>query len=317
MSGVGIDGGVQRTLVWVDREGREDPLALDPAPYTWASVSPDGQRVAVAIRDPEGEDVWVSELARPGSLIRVTTDLARDDYPVWTPNGQEVAFASLRDDEGVGLFSRAADGTGPVELLHVLGTRGGFFLRPYGWSPDGRTLAVDYGSTGNADIGILSMEGDGSWRPLLQSEASESSPAISPGGTWLAYASDQSGQMEVYVERFPGLGDRQQISTSGGAEPLWSLDGRELFYRRGDAMMVVAINGDASLSVGNPEFMFEGQFVAGGLFGSRRYDISPVDRRFLMIKEGALVDDSDVSAQSQIILIQNWFDELQRLVPSP
>ena len=129
------------------------------------------------------------------------------------------------------------------------------------------------GTDGNGNIGMLSMEGARPWKPLLQTEANEVSPALSPDGAWIAYTSNRTGRPEVYVERFPGLTDRQPISTDGGAEPLWSRDGRELFYRRGNAMMVVPLGGSSTLSVGTPRVLFEGSYYATD--GSRRYDIAP------------------------------------------
>ena len=305
---------LQRTLVWVDREGREEPLDLQTDSYSWAHVSPDGQRIAFSTSDPENEDVWVSEWTR-GTLIKVTTDPETDNDPVWTPDGQQLVFPSRREDGRFGFYAKAADGTGSVEKL-LMSETGGFF-RPYGWSPDGRTLVFDYGGAdGGGDIGMLSMEGDRPWQPLLQTEASEVSPAISPDGAWLAYVSDQTGQPEVYVERFPDTGDRRPISTGGGAEPLWSPDGRELFYRRGDAMMAVAIDTEPAFSAGNPEVLFEEPYYSGGTgLGSRRYDIAPDGQRFLMIKQASAgIGDA---AGPQIILIQNWFEELKRLVPVP
>lgn len=207
---------------------------------------------------------------------------------------------------------KAADGTGAVQPLLMSETAAGFF-RAYGWSPDGETLVFDYfGPSATGDIGMLSM--DRPWQALLQTEASEVSPAVSPNGAWLAYASDQSGQVEVYVERFPELGDRQQVSTGGGGEPLWSPDGRELFYRVGDAMMAVAIDGDDALSVGDTEVLFEGTYV-GGIEGSRRYDISPDGQRFLMIKPLAAVSEN--ASVPQVTVVLNWHRELLERVPVP
>jgi serine/threonine-protein kinase len=203
--------------------------------------------------------------------------------------------------------SKAADGTGPVEPL-LTSENDGFF-RAYDWSPDGKVLVFDYGTadaTGN--IGMLSMEGDRPWKPLLQTAANEVSPALSPDGAWLAYTSNQTGRPEVYIERFPSLGDRRQISSDGGSAPLWSPNGRELFYRRGDAMMVVAID-QRTLSVGNPEALFEGPH-AGDVAGSRRYDIASDGRRFLMIKESP-----ETATPPSIIVVENWDQELKRLVP--
>jgi serine/threonine-protein kinase len=299
----------QRTLVWVDRDGREEPLRLPPADYGWVDVSTDGSRVAVSLTDLEGQqDVWISELAR-GTLSRVTTESSIDNDPVWTLDGQRVVFPSRATEGGkFAFFSKAADGTGPVERL-LMSENYGFF-RPYDWSPDGKVLVFDYGTADAAgNIGMVSMESDHLWKPLLQTAANEISPALSPDGAWLAYTSNQTGRPEVYIERFPNLGDRRQISTDGGLAPLWSPNGRELFYRRGDAMMAVAID-RRTLSLGTPVVLFRGPYE-GDAAGSRRYDIASGGRRFLMIKPSA-----ETATPPSIIVVENWIEELKRLVPT-
>ena len=307
----GPPGGAQRTLVWVDRQGREEPLALSPAPYQTVRLSPDGTRVVTDISG-ENPDLWVSDLARPGTLSRVTTEPAADFSPLWTPDGERVVFSSSREGPW-GLFWKAADDRGDVERLVTVEDAAIF---PYGWSPDGETLVVTTRSpnTGN-DLSVVSMEGERAWEPLLHTEASESTPAISPDGQWIAYTSDETGQPEVYVERFPALGDRQQISTGGGSGPLWSPDGDELFYGRlGDgAMMVVPIDTEPAFTLGIPEVLFEGRYFQGN---RRPYDLAPNSQRFLMIKPGTETDET-ASFPPQIILVLNWHQELLERVPVP
>jgi len=306
---VGVGDGL-RSLVWVDRTGREEALRLLPADYGWARVSPDGLRVATSFAGPEGQqDVWVSELAR-GTLSRVTTDQQTDNDPVWTPDGRRLVFASQRGRDRFGFYSVAADGTGPVDLLLMSETAG--FFRPYGWSPDGKSLVFDYGGVdGRGNIGMLSMESTRPWKPLLQTEANEVSPTLSPDGAWIAYSSNRTGRPEVYVERFPDLGDRKQISTDGGAEPLWSRDGHELLYRRGNAMIAVPLDSKPTLSVGSPRVLFEAAYFATD--GSRRWDLSPDGKRFLMIKQNG----GDIASRPQNLVVAQHFDEeLKRLVPT-
>ena len=128
----------------------------------------------------------------------------------------------------------------------------------------------------------------------------------------MAYQSIQSGQMEVYVRPFPAVDDGQwQISTGGGTHPIWAFDGRELFYRRGATLMTVAVQTEPSFTRGTPEVLFEGTYFAGI---GRSYDVAPDGQRFLMIKEGAGTDDT--SAPPSLVLVQNWFEELRRLVPT-
>ena len=235
--------GANHTLVWVDRAGREEPIALAAAAYIRPRLSPDGTCLVAQISAPDETDVWTSELAR-GTLSKLTTDPAADQNPNWTPDGERVVFVSDREDP-LGFYWKAADG-GEVERLvtvedaQILG--GG-----ESWSPDGNTTAFYYSTAGTGfDIGLLSFEGEPRWTPLLQTDANEASPVISPDGRWLAYQSDETGRYEAYVQRFPELGGRQPISTNGGLDPLWSSDGRELFYRvrTPRALMAVTIESD-------------------------------------------------------------------------
>ena len=297
------------SLVWVDREGREEPLPFDSAPYYWPRVSPNGMHVAVSIAGPEGPDVWIGELAR-GTLSRLTTTPGVDNVPLWTPDNERVVFASLREQLGrFSFFSGRADGTGPVEKLLTSEAGGNF--KPYGWSPDAMSMVFDYGPPPSLDIGLLEMEGEESWRPLLQTEANEATPALSPDGTWIAYVSDQTGQPEIYVQRFPDLGDRLLISSGGGTGPLWSPDGNELFYRNDDQMMAVSIDREPTFTPGRPVVLFEGEYQLAGAI-SRDYDLPPDGQRFLMIKAA-----DENAAAPQIHIVLNWFEELKERVPVP
>ncbi len=168
---------------------------------------------------------------------------------------------------------------------------------------------------------MVSIDEPGSWEPLLESAASEGQPAVSPDGRWLSYSSTESGVREVYIRRFPGLEDRRPISVGGGFTARWSSDSRELTYQRSpggppDAMMRVPIDVDSgsppSLVVGTPELLFEWRYFsqAGGIQYS---DVTPDGQRFLMIANRT--DGEGTS--NQLVLIQNWFEELRRLVPVP
>jgi len=269
--------------------------------------------VAVEITDPNNTDIWVSELAR-NTLSKVTTDPAYDGRPLWTLDSERIVFWSERDG-GVGLFSKAADGRGAVEPLLTL-DEDVINLTPDGWSPDMKELVVHYASESRPfDVGVLSMDGERDWTVLLGTEANEVSPMLSPDGSLIAYHSRETGRDEVYVERFPVLGNKRKVSTAGGADPIWSPDGSELFYReRGSGFtMVVTIDTEPILSPGRPEVVFEQNYFDGG---GRRYDLHPDGQRFLVIKAPGATSGG-TSEPAQIILIQNWSTELQRLVPSP
>ena len=178
----GSGTGTAVSLVWVDREGREEPLPVAPGNYRWPRVSPDGRQVAISNNDDDA-DVWISELTR-GTPSRLTTHPETDTVPLWTPGGEHVVFASGREGTGaLSLFQRSADGTGSVEKLFT--GPGPGHLKPYGWSPDGMNMVFDYGQVPNLDIGVLTMDGDETWEPLLRSEALEGAPTLSPDGTWI------------------------------------------------------------------------------------------------------------------------------------
>ena len=322
MSGTGslvyVSGGVggagpARSLVWVDRNswhpGGETPLDSPSRGYTLPRVSPDGTRVAVDVGAAGASDIWIHDLGR-GTEAILTTDATNDRAPLWTPDGERVVFYSTRD--GGGLFSKLVDTPGEAELV-MTGGEGVTFIEPSAWSADERTLVFQDVGGRAPDIGLLSMEGDPASEPLLATESRETGPSISPDGNWIAYASDETGQDEVYVQRFPGLGAKKPISTDGGEQPLWSPDGSELFYRGPRGMMAVPVDTEPTFSAGDPEVLFEQQYFIAR--GGRTYDVAP-DGRFLMIKVGATTDDGSAPT-TQIILVEHWFEELKRLVPSP
>ena len=159
------------------------------------------------------------------------------------------------------------------------------------------------------DLWVLPSEGDRKPSPFLQTPFNEAGAQFSPDGRWIAYMSNESGRMEVYVQPYPNPGGKWQISTGGGVEPVWARSGRELFYRNGDRMMVVDIGTEPAFSAGRPSVLFEGQFL--NLSWAANYDVAPDGQRFLMIqpieREGAT---------SQIHVVLNWFEELKRRVPS-
>ena len=167
--------------------------------------------------------MWVSDLAR-GTLTRLTTDEAPDGNPLWTPDGRRVAFRSDRNGQPE-IFWQAADGSGTAELLLTIDESVTDII-PYDWSPDGATLFVHatFPETGR-DVGMVSLDGPGTWEPLIETGANEHMSAISPDGRWLAYTSNETGRDEVYVQRFPELEGRTAISVGGGRSSSWSADG--------------------------------------------------------------------------------------------
>jgi serine/threonine-protein kinase len=295
--------GPDRTLVWVDRQGKEEPLAAPARPYRVPRLSPDGARLALDLDDLS--DVWIWDLPRE-TLTRLTFHPGLDYYPLWTPDGQRVVFTSSREGP-FNLFWKAADGTGSAERL----TASESIQWAGSWSPDGKVLVFDeknpeavYG------IMVLSLEGKPATRPLVRTQFNEANPTISPDGRWIAYQWDESGRWEVLVRPFPDVDSgRWQISTNGGSKPVWAPNGKELFYRNGDKMMAVSVETESSFNHGNPKVLFERHYFMPRA-GARHYDISPDGQRFLMIKES-----EKQAPLTELIVVENWFEELKRLAP--
>ena len=221
-----ISGGAQtappgETLVWVDRDGREEPIKVPPMSYRYPRLSPDGTRLAVAVRG-QGDDIWVWDFARE-TLTRVTFEPGQDQYPVWTPDGRRLLFRSERSGPP-NLFSQAADGTGAVERL----TESANEQTSYAVSPDGTRLVFceDLRATGQ-DLNVLTLQGERRAEPLVQTGFTERDAEISPDGRWLAYESNESGRPEIYVRPFPDVNTgRWQISTGGGRTPCGRVAGK-------------------------------------------------------------------------------------------
>jgi len=295
-------GGLDRTLVWVDREGQEEPLPTEPQDYIGPRISPDGSRLAITIEEPGGSDVWIYDLERE-IPTRLTFDPAQDHWSIWSPDSQRVVFDSTRVGAPHNLFWKAADGTGPVQRLTTSPNTQG----AYSFSPDGKSLVHNETST-SRNVHVLSMEGEFTSQPLLHDKFNESAAAISPSGHFIAYQSDESGQNEIYVRPFPNVDvGKWQISRDGGIAPVWHPKEEELFYRNGSALEGVSIKTQPTFTQGSPEVLFTGNYLTGPT--NRQYDISPDGQRFLMIR--AVEESTD-----QINIVLNWFEELKRLVPT-
>ncbi len=308
------DTGTQRrSLVWVDRQGQEEPVGAEARDYQGLRLSPDGGRAAVAMNDDGNEDILIYDLARD-IPTRLTFDAARDSFPVWSPNGERVAFTSYRDG-GTNVFWKAADGTGEVERLTT--STGGTRPLSSSWSPDGTTLVLaEFHPETQFDIVALSMDDERASEPLLQTEFREVYPEVSSDGRWLAYQSNESGQQEVYVRPFPNVqAGKWLVSQDGGNWPVWAPDSSELFYRRLPdlAMMAASIDTEPTFRPGNPVVLFDApNLLSAG--GPRGFDIAPDGQRFLMIKVG---DATSEDARPQINIVENWFQELLERVPVP
>ena len=245
-----------------------------------------------------------------GTQTRLTFDPVLDGFPVWTPDGERIAFSSFRGGQLPDVFWKLANGTGDAELVVSDPDLG---LQPWSWTPDGQTLVLNQGGF---DLGMVTLEGERTRQPLLEEPFHQGAPEVSPDGRWLAYRSDESGQFEVYVRPFPNVADgKWPVSTAGGGYPGWSPDGSQLFYRTldGASLMGVTVDTEPTFRVGIPEILVEGDYAYG--FGrGRSWDISPDGQRFLMMKTVGETDPGS-SPTTQITFVQNWFEELKRLAP--
>jgi eukaryotic-like serine/threonine-protein kinase len=287
------------TLVRVDRTGRVEPLTDDRRAFSEVRLSPDGQQLAVSIIGTPNDQVWLYDLAR--RALRPITFAWDNRVWAWTPDGKRIVFSS--DKAGAfNLYWQSPEG-GPAERL----TESPWNQAGASLSPDGKSLVFEEAAESTrSDIWLLTLEPQRRVRPFIQTRFEEGDPAISPDGRWLAYTSDESGRDEVYLQSFPDLGRKWQVSTDGGGMPVWEPHGRELFYTS-DArrkLMSVAIQSGA-VPVGAPRLLFEGQH---GDYAVTR------DGRFIMAK----LDPSrpKVGSITQITLVQNWFEELKRKVPT-
>ena len=307
VSGSAADGenGLRAVFVWVDQDGREEPLSLPDRAYYDPRVSPDGRRVAVCVGDFGGGDLWVYD-AISAAELRLTQGYAVRN-PMWTPDGSRILFGSNQGD-GWNLYSVMANGGGEAELLVVSEQ----WDAPTSVTPDGRTVAFTRsdGMRGRREIWEVGVDGDDPPVPLLQGEFIENAE-YSPDGNWLAYESDESGATEVYVQPYPGPGGVLSASIGGGRDPVWAADGSHLFYRLDNQMMAVPFDTGDPAPIGAPRALFESAYVPS-IIGGRQHHLAP-DGRFLMMKR--LPDASEEQTPTQINVVINWFQELTERVP--
>jgi eukaryotic-like serine/threonine-protein kinase len=326
-----LPGGVapegEYIAVWVERHGAETEVGVPTRSVSGRPrISPDGRRIAI----PSLEGIGIFDLARQSFQLLTSSAWGSPAiraaperrFVAWHPDGTHVTFTGADGD----LFWIRADGAGEAERLtrSDASTQSSLRLQfPSSWSPDGRTLVFlqRLGSTAsvNRDIWTLTL-GDAAptVRPFLVSAADEPSAELSPDGRYLAYESNQSGQAEVYVQPFPGTGRREVVSIDGGVQPVWARNGRELFYRASGPgpmmrMMAVDVTLGHAFAAGKPRVLWQAMRTRypGGT-GGRTYDVAPDGRRFLMIQQR---DSAPQPPITHVVLVQNWLEELKRLVP--
>jgi serine/threonine protein kinase len=270
--------GSRSRLIWKDRNGREVGQLGSPGAYSDLRFGPDGRDLAVTQYDLQAGagDVWIIEVER-NVATRFTTDRHDNMIPVWSPDGRRVVYSSARDTPP---FMHVKSRAGGDEQV-LVPSRGTLQLAS-DWSSDGRHLLyVDRDPTTDWDIWLLPFDGAGEPTPFVQTPFKELLASFSPNGRWVAYTSDESGRLEIYVRSFEGTGERRRVSTGGGYLPRWRRDGKELFYLTlENQLMAVPVTSGETFDPGTPTALFS--------FKSHReammpYDVSPDGQRFIVI----------------------------------
>ena len=302
----GLSDTAKRTVVWVDRQGHEEPINVPIRAYAYAALSPDGTRIALDVREA-ANDIWIWDLQRQ-TLTRLTFDPGLNRGPVWAPDGRHLAFSAGGD--GIeNVYWQAPDGSAPAEAL----THESTIANPQSFSPDGTRLVFLQPANPPYDLGVVTLQGQRRSELILHGPYSEANAAVSPDGRWLAYQSNESGRDEVYVRPFPDVNSgRWQVSVNGGTRPRWARSGRELFYFLAPGTLMAApIQGGPTFAAGAPQQLFKGPYLSPQT--GPPYDVSPDGKRFLMIKDARA--PGDASPPPQLVVVQSWTTELTRLVP--
>ncbi len=290
-------------LVESDRRGSDRPLLAAPERFNNPRWAPDQRRIAVDIAAPRtAQDVWVLDPAR-GSRQRVTAESSADFGAAWTPDGRSLIYMSERPL--FELYRRAADGSRAAEPLLT-----GSHDRIIGSiSADAKLLAFVLSVPGSAELWTVPLQGAPEARKYLSNGSQLGHPAISPDGRWMAYDSDESGRVEVYLQSFPDpTGALHQVSSGGGSEPVWARGGRELVFRRGDSVMVAPVEPKGG-EVGVPTTLFSGPYSDAPEWSTpRSYDVSPDGQRFLLLKRPA------TDLRRQVVIVTGWWAELRARV---
>jgi eukaryotic-like serine/threonine-protein kinase len=294
-------GALPSQLTWFDRSGKAVGTVGTPASYGNVRLSADGRRVAVDQNATDGRtvDIWVFELNR-AAPTRLTFDPSAHQTPIWSPDGKEILF-SWNHKLGDQLYLKNADGSGSAEEIADLGA--GFPVNTWDWSRDGKYVLVRRGN----ELWYLTWP-DRAAKPLLQAKWNVQNAQFSPDGRWVAYASNETGSMEIYVSPFPAADGKWQVSAAGGQEPRWREDGKELFYVSADGkMMAVSVTTGASFKSGSPIALFQTQRRQPvSAFAVFSYDVAGDGQSFLI----ATKRDEATAAPLSVLL--NWSSDIEK-----
>ena len=303
---------------WLDNSGKTRPLIPTPGFYLQPSFSADGQQLALSKIAHTDRDIFVYDVQRD-TMTRLTSGTLASQ-PVWSPDGKHIAFGFNSGTPGIGWVR--SDGTGEIRCL--LDTKA--IVLPYSFFPDGRRLAY-YGLDANAarfkiwtvalDLSDPDHPKPGESELFLNTRDNERNPVVSPNGRWIAYESDESGRSEVYVRSFPvppgGAGGKWQISIGGGTLPIWSRDGRELFFQNPDRRIMVMDYEvkKESFNGGKPSLWSDQRLQEIG--GNQNYDLAPDSKRFAIFPEQKVPEEK---GSVHVTFLLNFFDELRRRAPA-
>jgi len=297
-----------RTLALVDRAGIRKPLNLPAGNYSQPRVSPDGKQLVLDTDD--GKDRFVAIYDFAGSPFRRLTFGGHNERPLWTRNGKHIVFASDRDGDPA-LFWQAADNSGPAERLTKV--ESGTVPQAESWTPD--NVLVFSNRIGGRSGGLATFALGVDQAPKVLAKEPLGNPSLSPDGRWFAYSSNESGgRSNIYVEPYPRTKAKYQISTDGGISPLWSPDGKQLYYVevfRGQLMSVDIQEAHQNLVLGKTTPLPIEGIVSGG---PRGYDMMPGGKPFIVLQLQSQADPSK-APPDQINITLNWFSELQHRVP--
>ena len=302
-----VAGGAQvpSELRWVSRDGSSVPVDTTwHGDFDYPAISPDGNALAVSVREGPTQ-LWIRR--SDGTRQKLTQEGTVNWRPSWSPDGRSVAYVSNtrggQSQDAYDVYRMLVDGSTPAELL----LRHAYGLWEAELSRDGQWLVVRSDEPGtSSNMYARRLTGDTALIPLLTDKSVSMQAALSPDGRWLAYATDATGRAEVYVAPFPSMSSSRLISTGGGTEPRWAHSGRELFYRSGGQLMAVPVTPGPSFAPGTPKPLFP---LTGYRAARNRqqYDVTPDDRRFLMIREFG-------NSGEELVYVENWFQELKAKV---
>jgi Tol biopolymer transport system component len=297
----GFGGGLESQLSWFDRSGKILGRIAQPGILLAPSISPDGRTVAFARVNPAGgADIRLYDLAR-GTESRFTLDSATSQSPVWSPDGSHIAYGLTRPGFPIAVLKKPVSGAGETEIVEQ--SMGAHVMD---WSRDGRYILVRVALKGNPGIWVLPQFGDRKPFPYIQAQFAAQFPRLSPNARWLAYQSNETGRDEIYVQTFPTLGDKSQVSTNGGTHPAWSRDGKELFFLDpGRNMMAVEIGSGERFQAGVPKSLFPTRFAASAT--ASWFDVSK-DGHFLIPNQ---MEEAPIS-NLPINVVINWTAELKK-----